>query len=193
MAATLMDLAAGNLNGMRLQMTAPNAKAINVALSRFGGLISDFEPFFREDLAPAIFDKVASNFKTEGSHSGGGGGRDAGGRFLAAGGLWKPLSPTYAAWKAKHFPGMPIMRRTDRLFRSLTYDGGRVGPEGIARFGKRSAEIGTSVPYGILHQRGTRHMPARPVLVLVSSETAGRLLHRFTVDAMKQAGLGKTA
>jgi hypothetical protein len=31
-----------------------------------------------------------------------------------------PLSPRYSAWKAKHFPGKPILRATDRLYKSLT-------------------------------------------------------------------------
>lgn len=29
----------------------------------------------------------------------------------AGGGTWQPLSPTYAAWKAVHFPGKPILVR----------------------------------------------------------------------------------
>jgi hypothetical protein len=35
--------------------------------------------------------------------------------------VWAPLSPRYAAWKARHFPGMPILRRTDVLFASMTH------------------------------------------------------------------------
>lgn len=86
-------------------------------------------------------------------------------RFLAQGAsdgaAWAPLSPRYAAWKANHYPGKTILRRTDELFRSLT----RV-PMDVHRVTPSAAEFGTDVPYAIFHQLGTKHMPARPPVVV---------------------------
>src|SRR5688572_696289 len=33
---------------------------------------------------------------------------------------FEPLNPVYAAWKAKHFPGKPVLERTGRLRDSLS-------------------------------------------------------------------------
>lgn len=91
-----------------------------------------------EDLTPAWevlrqrFLRVElRQFASEGRYSGG----------------WAPLSPRYAAWKARHYPGKTILRRTDELWRSLT-----VGPE-IAILRPTEMTLGTAVPYAIHHQR----------------------------------------
>lgn len=69
-------------------------------------------------------------------------------------GTWTPLSPRYAAWKARHYPGKPIMRRTDELYRSLT-----VGPQ-INIVHKDAMRLGTAVPHARFHQNPT--VPGRP-------------------------------
>lgn len=61
---------------------------------------------------------------------------------------WPQLSPRYAAWKAIHFPGKPILVRTGNLRRSMTEEG---APGNINIIGKTGAVFGTSVPYGIYH------------------------------------------
>src|SRR4051794_39671626 len=54
---------------------------------------------------------------------------------------WPGLSLGYAAWKARAYPGKSIMRRTDRLFESVTG-----GSEGFWDVGPRSIRFGTRVP-----------------------------------------------
>ncbi|HID08258.1 MAG TPA: hypothetical protein EYP10_14050 [Armatimonadetes bacterium] len=44
-------------------------------------------------------------------------------RGAILGASWAPLSPRYAKWKARHYPGRPIMVRSGRLFASLTREG----------------------------------------------------------------------
>jgi hypothetical protein len=69
------------------------------------------------NLAP-IFEKLAADFyrfegdvfRTEGA--------------VNASGQWKPLSPRYAAWKAKRYPGRRILRLTGKLRSSLVKSGG---------------------------------------------------------------------
>jgi phage gpG-like protein len=79
------------------------------------------------------------------------------GRYTGA--AWSPLSPPYARWKAKNYPGKPILQRTGKLMESMTQR-----PFGIDEITDKSMTIGTDVPYAQYHQRGTEHMPARPLI-----------------------------
>lgn len=78
---------------------------------------------------------------------------------------WPALSPAYESWKARAFPGQPIMRASDRLYDSLTSQ----TSDTIWRVGPRSIEFGSRVPYFEFHQEGTSRMPARPVLTFPDS------------------------
>ena len=90
-------------------------------------------------------------------------------------GAWSPLTEVYERWKAKAYPGMPILRATDRLMDSLLG-----GPEGVWRAGSRSLEYGSKVPYFDAHMTGTETMPARPPLVLP----------RFGFEALNRGVMG---
>lgn len=84
-------------------------------------------------------------------------------QVFAAQGLpvpWPALSPAYAAWKRQHYPGKTMMRRTDRLYRSLTQD--RSG-DMIWEATPRTIRYGTRVPY---HQFGQLR---RPTVILLRS------------------------
>lgn len=85
---------------------------------------------------------------------------------------WKRLSPTYRRWKAMHYPGKPIMRRTDRLWESLT----RRTSDTVIRVGPRSLQLGTRVPYSRFHQE------ERPHVVLLPDAFAE--LSRMTLEHM---------
>lgn len=74
-------------------------------------------------------------------------------------GGWSPLSPRYAAWKAKHYPGKPILQRTGELKASLTSR-----PFGIDEVDLKTAVFGTGLPYSAYHQHGTDRMPMRKPL-----------------------------
>lgn len=71
---------------------------------------------------------------------------------------WQPLSPKYAAWKARRFPGKTILRRTDDMMRGFADR-----PMDIERIDRNSSEFGSGRKPAKWHQRGTRHMPARPI------------------------------
>lgn len=55
------------------------------------------------------------------------------------GGTWKPLSPSYAEWKARRYPGMPILQASGAMKESLV----GMGPGHIFTQGRRAMEIGT--------------------------------------------------
>ena len=80
----------------------------------------------------------------------------------SAGHPWEPLQVDYAVWKEEHFPGQTILRRTDRLYDSLTEPG---GPDNIFEVGPNSVRVGTTVPYADYHHEGTPKMPQRSLAV----------------------------
>lgn len=76
---------------------------------------------------------------------------------------WPALSPAYAEWKSRYFPGKTILRRTDRLFNSLVTSNG----DAIWEATPRTIRFGTRVPWFGFHQRGTDSMPARLPLIML--------------------------
>jgi phage gpG-like protein len=85
---------------------------------------------------------------------------------------WEPLSPGYAAWKARHAPDKSILRLRDRLYGSLT---STASTEHVYRTGPSFAEMGTRVAYAVHHQTGTRRMPARPPIKAFSRAEGERV------------------
>lgn len=71
---------------------------------------------------------------------------------------WPQLSDKYAAWKAKRYPGMPLLVRTGKLKASMT----KQGAEGsINIISKLSAVFGSTVAYGVYHDEGGSKLPRR--------------------------------
>ena len=77
-------------------------------------------------------------------------------------GIWQPLSTEYEKVKSKLFPGKPIMRRTDKLFKSLTSQGGSNIARGSNQALGYSFSMGTKVPYAIFPQKGGTKIKGRP-------------------------------
>lgn len=71
---------------------------------------------------------------------------------------WAQLSPKYAEQKAKEYPGAPILVRTGRLKNSMISQG---SDGNITVINKDSAIFGSSVPYGVYHDKGGSKMPKR--------------------------------
>lgn len=82
--------------------------------------------------------------------------RSEGARLLKS--VWAPLSPRYAAWKARHFPGKPILQRTGEMMTGFTRR-----PLVIERVDSNSGTFGSDRKPAKWHQHGTRRMPARPI------------------------------
>jgi phage gpG-like protein len=67
------------------------------------------------------------------------------------------MSPAYAARKALAYPGQPIMRRTDRLYDSLTSE----TSDTIYDVAPQRLVMGTTVEYSEKHQEGGGRLPPR--------------------------------
>lgn len=79
--------------------------------------------------------------------------------FEAEGPGWRPLSPRYAKWKEKAYPGKPILVRTGALKASLTSGFAR---HSIFEVYPTRMEIGTSIPYAMYHQTGSLKVVDHP-------------------------------
>lgn len=160
---------------VRLTFAIEGYERVSVGLSRWARQIRDFRPFWRQYVAPWFFAALVKSFETQGAPVGG----------------WKALSKPYAAWKARRYPGKTILRRSDRLIRSLTWSGGVVvhgaayggslGPEGVFLAEETGAAFGTRVPYARAHHRGAGRLPQRRILYLPpgSNRAMGKMLHRW--------------
>lgn len=91
-------------------------------------------------------------------------------RFSRRGG-WKPLSPAYAARKARDFPGAPPMVRTGRMMAALTGRSGdfRANIEATGLTVEVDVPVRRGFPLWAVHQHGAHRgdwwqLPRRPVL-----------------------------
>lgn len=64
--------------------------------------LEDLRPFWEKWAIPVIIEEMARIFATEGY------------------GKWPPLSPAYARYKARRYPGKTILRRDDNYWRAAT-------------------------------------------------------------------------
>ena len=103
-----------------------------------------------ETLADRFRAIEARQFKSQGRYGSGG---------------WAPLSPRYAAWKAKHYPGKGILVRTGALERSLTQR-----PFCVEVIEAQNMAVGSNVSYGKYHQNGEGRNPQRRPVELPEAE-----------------------
>jgi phage gpG-like protein len=135
---------------MEIKFDIHGDEQLKRSLSRFGEHAKDLSEPFREIVKD--FHKIERRqFETEGSYGSGG---------------WQPLSPRYAEWKAKKYPGRPIMVLSGLLKESLLGD----NPYSVELVTPKSMEVGTVINYAIYHQKGTSKMPARPLIQLTEDD-----------------------
>jgi phage gpG-like protein len=160
-----------------LSFESTGGAATAAGLAAIANQVRDLRPFWREVFAPLYFAGVQDLFNT------GGRVRGIGGRF--AGGAWARLSPGYALWKQKAYPGQGILQRTGRLQESLRWSGTTVGREGLFDASPTAVVVGTRVPYGAFHQSGTRRMPARPFLPTPDPAIVAPLMQAWIMKVAK--------
>lgn len=147
---------------VRLSFSFYGDQQVDRTLERFSDAVEDARPAW-----DAMADRFAAaerrQFATEGR---------------AASGGWAPLSPRYAAWKARRYPGKTILRRSDDLWRSLTQR-----PLGVEVIEPRFAMFGSAVPYGAYHQHGSGRLPRRRPVEFTEAERREwvKILQRWIV------------
>lgn len=124
---------------MRFTFDVVGEKQVDRTLARVADDITDARPLW--DKLANDFGRIESaQFASQGAYSGG----------------WPALSPRYAAWKSRHYPGKPILQRTGALHRDLT-----ARPYGVERITGESMTVGTDLPYARYHQTGGGSLPRR--------------------------------
>lgn len=163
--------------GLHLTFNLPGLPSTALALSRFADVIGDYREFWNGTFKTLWYEERRRDFALEGQ---------------ATGPAWAALSPAYAAWKSRRFPGRPILTRSGQLRAAISAPD---APSSIWRAGPTTLEAGASVPYGIYHQRGTRRMPQRPPLRVDPQfmRVVGKSLQQFVVAAWQRARAAEKA
>jgi len=128
-----------------LRMDILGTRELDFAIQGLLKRVSDFRPLWPR-LTEVFRGMEIAQFDAEGMGPAGG---------------WAPLSPRYAAWKSRHYPGQPTMVRTGRLRASLV----ATSSDSILDASQpMQMRIGTSVPYAIWHQLGGGYLPRRKLV-----------------------------
>lgn len=148
-----------------MEMTIDGIPRVVSLFNRLGEAVSDLRP---------AFDEIGESFKAYEEYS-----------FSRGGPGWKPLKPRYAAWKATHYPGRPILTRTASLRESL-----KGGPGYIQNVSRLQGEYGTSNPVAMFHQRGTRVMVARKPIDISAGKRRdwAKIIQRSVIERARGGG-----
>lgn len=143
------------------------------SFSRFTEHVKDYSPAFRA-IAVEFFKGEEQQFESEGSHGSGG---------------WSPLAPSTAEQKARLGYPPDILVRTGKLKNSLASMSG----DTVRDVQPHMLRLGTTVPYAIYHQKGTRRMPARPPIQLNERQKVEwtKIVHQHLVRAARDTRLGR--
>jgi phage gpG-like protein len=151
---------------LNLTFSVMGTTQLNRSLSRFGEAVRDFRPVWRQLYADFL--KIErEQFNSEGARSGT---------------PWRPLRPTYAAWKAVHYPGMKVLVATGTMQLQLTTGQGMQNT-----FAPLSMRLHPTDPKAKYHQAGTRRMAARPPVQLTPDDKTRwvKILHDYVYRATK--------
>lgn len=145
---------------MRFELEFAGEHQVSRTLLRFHDRAANCRPVF-DRMADRIADLTRRNFDAEGA---------------SEGQKWADLSPKYAAWKRRRWPGRKILVRTGALERDLTRR-----PFGVEQITAHSMRIGTSLPYAKHHQQGAGNLPRRRPFELsaASRDELTKMLQRY--------------
>lgn len=125
--------------------------------------LSDYTGFWRDYLAPRAFQEIEAIFETEGHRT------------------WVPLSPEYAAEKARTHPGQDILQREGDYFQAATSPDHPANQfllePGYMVLGIQGSRFEEGYPD--FHETGTEHLPARPVYELIPTGRFESEIHQL--------------
>ena len=137
-----------------------NSQPAEKALANFQASLANQSPALRE-IAGDFREMIARQFASEGRAEG----TPWAGRKASRSGARHEKRLTAEAQRTQRDDSRaaPLLVRTGALQRSLTVRG---AAGHVERLEAQSLAIGTSLPYALFHQMGTRRLPARPIIVL---------------------------
>ena len=155
--------------GVNIQTQIIGKKRLDRLLDSIEKNIKTYKPVW-PDVSKYVFNVFNRQFSTQGSSG--------------KSGAWRPLSPKYAAWKEKNYPGRPILVQRGQLKRSMVKKG---AADNIYRETKNILVMGTQNKLGRIHQDGTRRMPARKIIDLTAEQfnKIGKIVWDYTKGLLK--------
>lgn len=157
---------------VEIELSVKGDEQLQRSFSRFADGIDDLSEPFRE--VARDFREVVERkqFDSEGAYGSGG---------------WEPLSPKYAEWKGRNYPGRPIMVLSGDLRESLT---GR-NKWTIEDIQPLQLRLGTADPIAGYHQEGTSRMPQRRLIDLREDDKSRwmKIIHEYLVGRARKEGL----
>jgi phage gpG-like protein len=159
----------------KLRFAVAGAHEVLRTFSRWTEGVEDLGPAF-ETITEDFYQISADQFESEGRYGSGG---------------WVALSPRYAAWKAKAYPGAKVLEREGWLKGALTGQ----NDYRIREIGKHELQMGANLPYGLYHQTGTRRMPARPPIQLTEVDKTrwAKIVHKYLFEVAKAVAVQERA
>lgn len=103
------------------------------------------------------------------------------------GGNWAPLSDNYRIYKSIVRPGAPILTFDGDLRASL---GRERGDGAIRSVQGNTLRYGTRIHYAVYHNKGTPHMPARPVLPVNGKKLQAMVAKKIQEHILESGGAG---
>jgi len=141
---------------IEFSMQVPNAGAIRFAFAGLAAQVKDW----RANIWPTVVKSAIRPWLT----------RQFAEQGQGAHGKWAPLSAKYQKQKNKKYSGQPILVRTGALRDSLLSESNQ------GQMTARTLAYGTSIPYALFHQTGTkRGLPARRIFDPEQSDARGTL------------------
>jgi len=158
----------------RFRFEVAGEVAMDRGIARFADGIADYRPIWSV-IEADFYAQMLRQFQTEG---------------MAGGDKWVPLSAEYAGWKETHYPGKPILQRTGDLIDSLTNPN---SPNGVRIEERKTLTLGSTLPYALYHQTGSKdggHPPKRPEVQLTEAFKRTTMAHvqGYLVQIATQSG-----
>jgi phage gpG-like protein len=134
------------LAGCTIHVNVPNTDAWTRYLAELIGRAKDLQPVLETFGAYMVTGSLQRNFEAEGRPA-----------------PWAPLSPLYAARKARRYPGRPILVASGQMRAGFQW-----------RATKQTLKIWNTRPYWKAHQYGypPHNLPARVMLFLQNADKA---------------------
>lgn len=147
-----------NIPTSKFNISVLGLKDYQFSLDRLGDLVSFLGKDTWDKVVEVFYKAEKVVFSSEGSPEG----------FAA-------LSPKYAEWKARNFPGKKIMQRTGALEEALTGTGATPGmavpiKKYVNNKTAQGITMGVRSPYAKAHQEGLGHLPVRKVMQVTHAE-----------------------
>lgn len=154
---------------MKLQISVYGDEQLERELLRFSAYAGNPRPAF-EQIRDDLEDQIGEQFDTEGSRGGS---------------AWEKLSDETLAEKAAKDLRPDILQATGRLLDSFTSN---THGDGVREVTDEGFTFGSTVPYGAVHQRGSkdRTIPQRRIIELKELDRRSyiRTLQRYIVEGV---------